>query len=150
MHKKKIIILGVGVLILVGATFFIFAKKGKYLAVFFSYVIFITVLSAFGTGKFFQVDYKFGQDDLLKYAQISKEQNKTLTCYRFSHKYSLIYYSDKHVEYGKDYGIKELQQALDKKDNLVIIRHKDMSDEVKNLKFRVIEDGRKYALVQGY
>lgn len=133
-----------------GIASIIFAKKGKYLAVFFSYVIFIAAFSAYGTEKFFEVDYKFGQDDLLKYAQISKEQNKTLTCYGFSHKYSLIYYSDKHVEFGKDYTINELQQALDKKDNLVIIRHKNMNDEVKKLKFKVIEDGRKYTLVQGY
>lgn len=131
-----------------GITSIIFAKKEKYLAVFFSYVIFIAAFSAIGTEKFFEVDYRFGQDDLIKYAQIAKEQNKTITCYGFSHKYSLIYYADKHIEFGEEYGIEELKQALKKEDNLVIIPHKVMNDEVKKLQYKVIKDGRKYALVQ--
>ena len=131
-----------------GLASILFAKKERYLGVFFSYVLLMLVLSAFGTEKFFKIDYKFGQDDLLKYAQIAKKENKTLTCYRFSHKYSLIYYGEKPVEYGKEYTPADLKAALEKPNNLVIIPHKAIDAEVESLNYKVIEDGRKYTLVE--
>ncbi len=135
-------------LFLCGLLSIIFAKKERYAGVFFTYVIFMLALSAFGTEKFFKIDYKFGQNDLMKYAQYAKENNKTLTCYRFSHKYSLIYYGGKPVEYGKEYGINELKEALAKENNLVIIPHKVMDEDVKALSYKKIADGRKYMLVE--
>ena len=132
-----------------GLASILFAKRGRYLGVFFTYVLLMLVLSAFGTEKFFKIDYKFGQDDLLKYAQIAKNENKTLTCYRFSHKYSLIYYGGKPVEYGKDFTPADLKTALDKTDNLVIIPHKAIDEEIESLDYNVIDDGRKYMLVEG-
>ena len=132
-----------------GLASILFAKRGRYLGVFFTYVLLMLVLSAFGTEKFFKIDYKFGQHDLLKYAQIAKNRNKTLTCYRFSHKYSLIYYGGKPVEYGKDFTPADLKTALEKTNNLVIIPHKVIDEEVESLDYNVIEDGRKYMLVEG-
>ncbi len=132
-----------------GLASILFAKRGRYLGVFFTYVLLMLVLSAFGTEKFFKIDYKFGQDDLLKYAQIAKNENKTLTCYRFSHKYSLIYYGGKPVEYGKDFTPVELKAALQKSNNLAIIPHKAIDEDVESLDYNVIEDGRKYMLIEG-
>ena len=132
-----------------GLASILFAKKENYLGVFFTYVLLMLALSAFGTEKFFKIDYKFGQDDLLKYAQIAKNENKTLTCYHFSHKYSLIYYGGKPVVYGKDFTIEELKSALAKEGNLVIIPHKAIDEDVQALDYKIIEDGRKYVLVEG-
>lgn len=132
----------------VGLASTLFAKKQLYYGVFFTYVIFMLLLSAFCTEKFFKIDYKFGQDDLIKYAHYAKENDKTLTCYQFSHKYSLIYYGGKPVEYGKEFEIQELKEALAKKDNLVIIPHKKLTEEVESLNYKVIDDGRKYVLVE--
>lgn len=126
-----------------------FAKKERYIGVFFTYVLFMLALSAFGTGKFFNIDYKFGQDDLLKYAKYAKENNKTITTYKFSHKYSLIYYGGKPVEYGLNYEIDDLKNALAKENNVVIIQHKKFDDEIKALDFNVIDNGRKYVLIEG-
>ena len=132
-----------------GLASILFAKKERYLGVFFTYVLLMLVLSAFGTEKFFKIDYKFGQDDLLKYAQIAKKENKTLTCYRFTHKYSLIYYGGKPVEFlGKESTPADLKTALEKPNNLVIIPHKAIDTEVESLNYKVIEDGRKYTLVE--
>ena len=131
-----------------GAASIYFAKKERYIGVFFTYVIFITVMSAFITEKFFEIDYKFGQDDLLRFAQYAKENDKTLTCYKFTHKYSLIFYGGKPVEYGDEFGINELNSALNKNNNLVIIRYIDIDDGVKSLKYNVIDKGRKYMLVE--
>ena len=125
----------------------LFAKQGKYGKVFATYVLFMLFLSAFGTEKFFNIDYKFGQNDLMKYAKFAKENNKTLTCYRFSHKYSLIYYGVEPVDYGKHYGIEELKQALNKEGNLVIILKKHL-DDAQSLKYKIIDEGRKYVLVE--
>lgn len=132
-----------------GLASILFAKKERYLGVFFTYVLLMLALSAFGTEKFFKIDYKFGQDDLLKYAQIAKNENKTLTCYRFTHKYSLIYYGGKPVEFlGKECTHADFKTALEKPNNLVIIPHKAIDAEVKSLNYKVIEDGRKYTLVE--
>ena len=132
-----------------GLASILFAKKERYLGVFFTYVLLMLALSAFGTEKFFKIDYKFGQDDLLKYAQIAKNENKTLTCYRFTHKYSLIYYGGKPVEFlGKECTHADLKTALEKSNNLVIIPHKAIDAEVESLNYKVIEDGRKYTLVE--
>lgn len=132
-----------------GLASILFAKKERYLGVFFSYVLLMLALSAFGTEKFFKIDYKFGQDDLLKYAQIAKNENKTLTCYRFTHKYSLIYYGGKPVEFlGKESTPADLKTALEKPNNLVIIPHKTIDTEVESLNYKAIEDGRKYTLVE--
>ena len=131
-----------------GLASILFAKKENYLGVFFTYILLMLVLSAFGTEKFFKIDYKFGQDDLLKFAQIAKNEDKTLTCYHFSHKYSLIYYGGKPVVYGKDFTINELKSALAKDGNLVIIPHKAIDEEVQALDYKIIENGRKYVLVE--
>lgn len=132
-----------------GLASILFAKRDRYLGVFFTYVLLMLVLSAFGTEKFFKIDYKFGQDDLLKYAQIAKNENKTITCYKFTHKYSLIYYGGKPVVYGIDFTPVELKQELAKPNNLVIIPHKAIDEEVEALDYNIIEDGRKYVLVEG-
>lgn len=132
-----------------GLASILFAIRERYLGVFFTYVLLMLVLSAFGTEKFFKIDYKFGQDDLLKYAQIAKNENKTITCYKFTHKYSLIYYGGKPVVYGIDFTPVELKQELAKPNNLVIIPHKAIDEEVEALDYNIIEDGRKYVLVEG-
>ena len=138
-------------LILTGLFTIVFAKKEKYTGVFVTYVLFMTFLSAFGTGLFFNIDYKFGQDDLMKFAQIAKEKNKTITCYKFTHKYSLIYYrdGDKPIVYGGDFGIDDLRNELKKKDNFVIIKKKQVDEDVEKLRYNIIDEGRRYLLLEG-
>ena len=71
-----------------------------------------------------------------------------MTAYRFSHKYSLIYYGGKPVEYGKQYEISDLKQALNKNNNLVIIPHKFYDDEVQALDYNIVDNGRKYIMIE--
>ena len=141
----------ISLLFLTGIFSIIFAKKEKFAGVFITYVLFMTLLSAFGTGLFFNIDYKFGQDDLMKFAQIAKEQNKTITCYKFTHKYSLIYYSDsdKPVVYGGNFEVSDLKRELNKKDNFVIIKKKQVDDEIKKLNYNIVSEGRRYLLLEG-
>ena len=136
---------------LTGIFSILYVKKEKYASVFFSYVLFMTFLSAFGTGLFFNIDYKFGQDDLIKFAKIAKENNKTITCYKFTHKYSLIYYrdGDKPVVYGGDFELDDLKRELKKADNYVIIKKKQVDDDILKLNYTIINEGRRYLLLEG-
>ena len=138
-------------LLLTGILTIVFTKKGKYLYNFITYVLFMLLLSAFGTGLFFNIDYKFGQDDLMKFAQLAKENNKTITCYKFTHKYSLIYYSDtkEPVVYGGDFEIDDLKRELNKANNYVIIKKKQIDDDIQKLSYNIISEGRRYILIEG-
>ena len=138
----------ISLLFIAGLAPIIFAKKEKYIGVFFTYVLFMLILSAFGTEKFFEIDYKFGQDDLMRFAEYAKVHNKTLTAYKFDRKYSLIFYSGQPVEYGLFYNIEDLKNELKEQNNLVIVQYKHMNKDFKNLNYKVIDKGRKYMLIE--
>ena len=129
-----------------GLATILFTGRKLYKAVFMSYVILILAFSAYATEKFFEIDYAFGQNDLLKFAEYAKKHNITLTTYGFAHKYSLIFYSNQPVLYKRHMKPSELEKALDKDKNMVIIPYKKMK-ELKNISFDIIKDGRKYALI---
>ena len=134
-------------LLILSVTSIYFAKKEKYISVFFVYVMFIAITSSICTGIFFNIDYKFGQKDLMEFAQYAKKFNKNISCYRFDPKYSLIIYGDKHVKFGKNLTKKDLKSEIRKKDTIVIIPNKRFSDS-NNLKFKIIKKGRKYTMVE--
>lgn len=138
----------ISLLFIAGLASIIFAKKEKYIGVFFTYVLFMLILSAFGTEKFFEIDYKFGQDDLMRFAEYAKVHNKTLTAYKFDRKYSLIFYSGQPVEYGLLYNINDLKNELNEKDNLIIVQYKHINKDFKNLDYKIIDKGRKYILIE--
>lgn len=138
----------ISLLFIAGLASIIFAKKEKYIGVFFTYVLFMLILSAFGTEKFFEIDYKFGQDDLMRFAEYAKVHNKTLTAYKFDRKYSLIFYSGQPVEYGLFYNIEDLKNELKEQNNLVIVQYKHINKDFKNLNYKVIDKGRKYMLIE--
>ena len=136
-------------LFVAGAFSIYFTKIEKYGRVFFTYVFLMVLLSAFGTEIFFEIDYKFGQNDLLRFAKYADEHNKALTTYKFWNKYSLNYYGDdgKPVVYGLTYDIEDLKKALLIKNNLVIIQKKHINDDIRKLNYRIIDSRRKYILV---
>lgn len=129
-----------------GLATILFTKKRIYLGVFVSLVIFITLFSSMATKKFFQIDYKFGQDDLMRFAEFAKEKNASLTTFKFGTKYSLIYYGDVPVTYGTKAEISNLNEALNKENNYVIIRNKEIK-KLRNKNFVIIDSGRKYSLI---
>jgi hypothetical protein len=125
----------------------LFAKKKIYVGVFASYVVFMAIFSAHATSKFFEIDYKFGQNDLMNFAKYAKENNVSLTTFNFGHKYSLMYYGDEPVMFHPDEDFKNLPEDLRQKNNLVIVRIKDMN-KMKNKNFDIIQTGRKFALIE--
>ena len=125
----------------------IFALKGKYIGVFLTYVLFMSFLSAFFTEKFFEIDYKFGQDDLMKFAQYSKEKGKSLSTYNVNQKYSLLYYGNGDVDYNDDSEVKDIQKLIDKPNDYIVVKNDDMKTDMKKFRFRLLMNGRKYSLI---
>ena len=134
----------------VGLAIILFTRKKIYAGVFASLVIFMSIFSAHATEKFFEIDYKFGQDDLIKYAKIADEHNKSLTTFDFGQKYSLIFYGNEPVTFYPNPILENMpadfQNKLKVEDNYLIIRKKDLKN-IGNIKYKVLSDGRKYLLV---
>lgn len=130
----------------VGLASILFAKRKLYLGVFISYIVFMSLFSAYATKMFYEIDYKFGQNDLMEFAQYAKENNLTLTTYRFGTKYSLIFYGEIPVTYGTELSPENFQETLKEKNNLVIVPYKKF-DPIKHYKFDIIKKGRKYLLL---
>ena len=60
-------------MLVLGISSFVVLFKKSRIGLFAIYVIFMTVLSAWGYRLFFLMDYEFGQNDLMRMAKIAKE-----------------------------------------------------------------------------
>ncbi|MBQ7764050.1 glycosyltransferase family 39 protein [bacterium] len=129
-----------------GAGLILFTKRKFYIGTFASLVLFMALQSAIITEKFFQIDYKMGQYDLMDFAKIAEEKDVSLTTFKFGTKYSLLFYGNMPVTYGPQIGITDLKEALNKKDNFVIIKNKDLK-EYNKIDFVIIKQGKKYSLI---
>lgn len=129
-----------------GLASILFAKRKLYLGVFISYILFMLLFSAFATKMFYEIDYKFGQNDLMAFAKYAKEHNKSLTTYHFGSKYSLLYYGEIPVIYGVGLSPRHFNHIIKYRNNLVIVPYKKF-DPVKHYDFDIIMKGRKYILL---
>lgn len=137
-------------LLVFGTGTLLFVKYKKYLGVFMFYVLFMTLISAFATEKYFEVDYKFGQQDLIEFAKYAKAYDYTISANGMDRKYSLLYYNDELVDYhpmDSDYHV--IQKDLEKDKNVVIIKNKVLEDVQDNLDFEIIKKGRRYTMIKG-
>ena len=123
------------------------AKFNKKYLVFTSLVAFVTVLSAFGMGKYFNLDYSFGQNDLMQYGKYAVENNLNIITINNPNRYSLNYYGPKEVKFG-DYAT--IQDAFkDGNDKTVyIIRKKSLKLFNDIPQYEMVFDGVKYMLIK--
>ncbi len=136
-----VLVLGIGTLL--------FVKYKKYVGVFVFYVLFMTVVSAFATEEFYEIDYKFGQEDLVEFAKYAKDYNYTISAYGLDRKYSLLYYNDEPVDYeSEDKDYKSIKQDLKKDRNIVIVKNKVLGDIKENVKFEIVKKGRRYTMIR--
>ncbi len=135
-----LLVLGVGTLL--------FVKYKKYIGVFVFYVLFMTVVSAFATEEFFEVDYRFGQQDLVSFAKYAKDNDYTISANGMNRKYSLLFYNDEEVDYNpQDIDIKAIQRDLQRKNNIVIVKNKYMGKLKGKIKYKVVKKGRRYTMI---
>ena len=136
-------------LLILGIGTVLFVKYKKYVGVFIFYVLFMTVVSAFATEEFYEVDYKFGQEDLVKFAKYAKDYDYTISAYGLDRKYSLLYYNDEPVDYeSADIDCKAIENDLKKDKNLVIIKNKVLGEIEKNIEFETVKKGRRYTMIR--
>lgn len=119
----------------------IFTLKNKFYGVFAVLVGFMLVMSAFGTKEFFNIDYKFGQNDLIEFAKYAKENNYDIDAINLERKYSLLYYRGAKIDY-------ENAVTLDNNRELIVIKTKDLDKYTKGLKFEVVKTGKRYSLIK--
>lgn len=138
-------------LIVFGLGSLLFVKYKKYVGVFIFYVLFMTVISAFATEEFFEVDYRFGQQDLIEFAKYAKNYNYKISSFNMDRKYSLLYYNDEKVDYNSNIGltVHNVRDDLAKKDYVVIIKNKEMPEIEGKLNYDVIKVGRRYTMIKG-
>ena len=137
-------------LLVFGIGTLLFVRYKKYMGVFVFYVLFMTVVSAFATEEFFEIDYKFGQQDLVEFAKYAKDYNYTISANGMDRKYSLLYYNDEEVDYNpKDIDIKAIKKDLNKKGNVVIVKNKYINEIEGVLEYVVIKEGRRYTMIKG-
>lgn len=138
-----LLVLGIGTLL--------FVKYKKYIGVFVFYVLFMTVVSAFATEEFFEVDYRFGQQDLVNFAKYAKEKDYTISSFGMDRKYSLLYYNDEIVDYNTNskVNVKRVAEDLKKEDNVVILKNKEMYLIKGNIPYKVVKKGRRYTMIMG-
>ena len=138
-------------LIVFGLGSLLFVKYKKYVGVFIFYVLFMTVISAFATEEFFEVDYRFGQQDLVEFAKYAKDYNYKISSFNMDRKYSLLYYNDEKVDYNSNTGltVDSVKNDLNKKDYVIIIRNKEMYEIEGKLDYDVIKVGRRYTMIKG-
>ncbi len=128
----------------------IFAAKGKRAAVFASYVAMMLVLSAYGIPKFFTLDYKFGQNDLIEYAKSARANKNKIATFGFGRRYSILYYyGGGKIDFQGDLDYKWLKEYLSKSDTVVVIKNKELDEISQKANFHVIQRGVKYTLVRG-
>ncbi len=135
-----------------GVSSILLAQKEKFMGVFISYALLILVLSAFGTKLFYNMDYSFGQNDLMEFAKYCKDNKSKIAIINGGRKYSLLYYYGDKVNYvSSDWeqdAISDEEKELSKNNILTIIRNKDMDFATERFNFDVVKEGKKYKLVK--
>ena len=151
----------ISLVLIFGISSILCAFKNCPKGVFACYALLVIITSAFGTKLFYNMDYEFGQNDLMQFAKYAKENNKKIVVLNNERKYSVLYYYgspvDKNIK-SKVYFISQqdkeemakLGHILDDRDVVVVVREKQMPQVDKTLDFDIILDGRKYSLVKVY
>lgn len=134
------------------------AVKKNPKGVFACYVLFILITSAFGTKLFYNMDYKFGQNDLMRFAKYAHENGKKVAVINDERKYSVVYYygiptdmdgrNVLFITLNDKEEMKQLGHILDDKNIVAIIRKKQYQEIDKTLDFDVILEGRKHLLIK--
>lgn len=148
----------IALVLIFGISSILCAVKKSPKGVFVTYVLFILVTSAFGTKLFYNMDYEFGQNDLMKFAKFSHENGKKIVVLNDERKYSVLYYYGVptnmknrdvlFISLGDEDEMGRLGHVLDDENVYVIIRKKQSQKIDEVLDFDIIQEGRKHLLVK--
>ena len=137
------------IFLIFGFLFIYFSFMSYKKQLFVTLVSFIMFLSAFGVPLAFNIDFSFGQNDLMNFAYFAKVTNSKLASFGFGRRFSLNYYYGKHVIYEQYPLFDNLNNLLKDKNTLIVIKNKDVQEYKKHSRFDVIKIGTKYSLIKG-
>lgn len=121
--------------------------KNYRLKLFISLCFFTSLFIGILTPVIYNFNYSFGQNDLMLYAKSAKDENKTISTYLTGKKYSLLFYSGlSYIDYKLEKDNKWFIKELNKKNNILIVRNKDLKNLPSNIK--IAEKGRKYSVIE--
>lgn len=134
----------ISLVIIFGISSILCAVKNFRKGVFACYALLIIITSAFGTKLFYNMDYEFGQNDLMQFAKYAKENNKKIVVLNNERKYSVLYYYGSPVDKNtksRVYFISQddneemakLGHILDDRDVVVVVREKQSHRWIKLL-----------------
>lgn len=107
----------------------------------------MTILGGFASPFGYKLDYSFGQNDLMQFAKMAKDNNYTISTYKTGKKYSLLYYSGlKNVEFHTGENPEWLRNELCRKNNYLIVRNKEIKDLPVNTE--IVKQGVKYSIIK--
>ena len=107
----------------------------------------MTILGGFASPFGYKLDYSFGQNDLMQFAKMAKDNNYTISTYNTGKKYSLLYYSGlKNVEFQTGENPEWLRNELCRKNNYLIVRNKEIKDLPVNTE--IVKQGVKYSIIK--
>lgn len=118
---------------------------------FVSNIIMMISLSFLLTPNVFNfISLKTGENDLIKYAQMAQKDKVIISAFLEKSKYSLPYYYDNNVMFYNNKDLDKLKTYLkENPQNYVIVAIKDLWDvEAKNIKYMLLDAGKKYCLIQ--
>ncbi len=119
--------------------------SNKRLKVFILQTLFFTFLIGVMTPPAYNLDYNFGQADLIKFAKFAKENNYNISTYKIGKKYSLLYYSNlPFVEFQTEDDLDWLGRKLKEKNTLLVMKNKDIEKFSLSVKMK----GRKYSIIE--
>jgi hypothetical protein len=124
--------------------------KGRIVPFIANIILMISLSFVLAPSVFNFITSNGGENDLITFANIAKDDQVTLTAYIPSKKYSLIYYYDKPVIFHDSNDVEWLRKYLD--DNpydYVVVEIKDLWDiEDAKIRYMLLDSGNRYCLIQ--
>lgn len=147
---KPVQIFAIPVIILVHIPAIVFCAKNNKKAVFGCYAAFILLVSAFGTPVFYNMNYKFGQNDLMSFTKYAKDKSELLYAVNTGRRFSLNYYGNsKEVKYLKDVDFEKLDSLNIDKKSVVVIRKKEYEKHKNSIRhLKPVKVGYKYICLE--
>lgn len=122
-------------------------KNGSQKHFVVSSIVFMAILTIIMNINIFNVVVSFGQKELINYATYAKENDKKLATFDFGHRYSVIYYYGQNVAIQEEADYNWLNDKLNE-DYIIVLKNKNMVSMPNDIRFEVIESGKKYSLVK--
>ena len=138
----------ISIFFLIAVSMLIFTAKKKYTWVFITYIAFIAIFATFFTKQFYNIDYSFGQKDLIDFSKQGKSLNYDIFVVNNAVKYSVLYYG-KNVHYiSIDNDLLNVSDKIFNDNSRAIIKNKDYNELSEKYNLKLFKQGVKYSLVK--